>query len=154
MLDYFKMDILKELTENNAFDTIAWQGSPDKDKKDFVQLIVQKFPDEIIKNILLTSRSQREYSPFISLDSGEIYINLKQNLNVECLLDVNLEKVTSCEHLIVFFKTKNPLEYEIFRRKMNQLNDKIKNWTFCTIPSKEESINAILFLDKLKGVDI
>jgi hypothetical protein len=148
------MEILKELKKNNAFNTISWQGRTDKEKEDFVQLIGQSFPNEIIKDILLTSRSQIESSPFISLDSGEIYINLKKDSNVECLLDVNLEQFSFCEHLIIFFKTKNPLEYEIFRSKMNQLNDKIKNWTFCTIPSNEESVDAIVFLDKLMGVGL
>ena len=144
------MDTLKELTKNNAFDTFCWQGFSDKDREDFIQLIEKKFPDEIIKDILLTSKSQRDSSSFISLDSGEIYTYLKKDLNVKCLLNVNLEKLPLCEHLIVFFKTKNPLEDKNFRDKLN----KFQSWTYCTIPSKEESIDVITFSDVLNGVDL
>jgi hypothetical protein len=137
------MDILKELTKNNAFDTLCWQESNEKDREHFIKLIKEKFSEEIINNILKSSRSQREYSPFISLDSGEIYCFLRQKLKTKCLQKINLQTIPDCKHLIVFFKTRTPIEEQKFRDILNK--NKFESWTFCTIPSNEESIDAITF---------
>jgi hypothetical protein len=145
-------EILKELTKKNAFDTLCWQESNEKDKEHFVKLIKENFSEEIINNILKSSRSQRDSSYFISLDSGEIYLYLKQKLKTKCLHNIDLEAIQKCEHLIVFFKTKTPLKYEKFSDKLKKFDDqdKFKCWTFCTIPSKEESIDVILFKEYIQ----